>query len=197
MSRLSNKPLNVPKGVELAFHAQQILVKGAKHSISYDLPAHITVKEQKPNGDLPHQLKVSIEALSAEQTSSKSQLAKLQKLAKISVGTTYANLRNALIGVSEGFKIKLELVGVGYRAQLQANRLHLSLGFSHPVFYELPANVSAEIPSQTEIVLSSYDKQLLGKVASELRAFRPPEVYKGKGVKYAGEKIKLKETKKK
>ena len=111
-------------------------------------------------------------------------------------GTTRSLVNNMIIGVSEGFEKKLELVGVGYRAKASGKLLELTLGFSHPVKYQLPQEVEVETPSQTEIVLKSHDKQILGQAAAEIRAFRPPEPYKGKGVKYSDEQIKRKEAKK-
>ena len=111
-------------------------------------------------------------------------------------GTTRALVNNMVLGVSQGFEKKLELVGVGFRVQLQGTKVNLSLGFSHPVIYELPDGVSAEAPSQTEIILKSNDKQKLGQVCAEIRALRPPEPYKGKGVRYADEQVKRKEAKK-
>jgi large subunit ribosomal protein L6 len=112
-------------------------------------------------------------------------------------GTTRALLANMVTGVNEGFERKLELVGVGYRAQAQGNKLNLSLGFSHPVIYEMPEGVSVETPSQTEIVVRGSDKQKVGQAAAEIRRFRPPEPYKGKGVRYSDERVQLKEAKKK
>ena len=112
-------------------------------------------------------------------------------------GTTRSLVNNMVLGVGEGFVKKLQLIGVGYRAQAQGGKINLTLGFSHPVEYQLPDGVSVETPSQTEILLKSADKQLLGQVASEIRAFRPPEPYKGKGVRYADEQVRRKEAKKK
>ena len=112
-------------------------------------------------------------------------------------GTTRSLLANMVKGVNEGFERKLELVGVGYRAQAQGSKLNLTLGFSHPVVYEMPEGVSVETPSQTEIVLKGSDKQKVGQAAAEIRRFRPPEPYKGKGVRYADERVQLKEAKKK
>jgi large subunit ribosomal protein L6 len=112
-------------------------------------------------------------------------------------GTIRSLVNNMVIGVVQGFEKKLQLIGVGYRAQAQGNKLNLTLGFSHPVVYELPKGLTAETPSQTEIVLKAADKQLLGQVAAEIRAFRPPEPYKGKGVRYADEQVRRKEAKKK
>lgn len=112
-------------------------------------------------------------------------------------GTLHANLANAITGVNQGFEEKLILVGVGYRANVQGNKINLTLGFSHPVVYDIPAGITIETPIPTEIVIKGTDRQLVGQVAAEIRRYRPPEAYKGKGVRYAGERIKLKETKKK
>jgi large subunit ribosomal protein L6 len=112
-------------------------------------------------------------------------------------GTLHANLANAITGVNQGFEEKLVLVGVGYRANVQGNKINLTLGFSHPVVYDIPAGITIETPIPTEIVIKGTDRQLVGQVAAEIRRYRPPEAYKGKGVRYAGERIKLKETKKK
>jgi large subunit ribosomal protein L6 len=112
-------------------------------------------------------------------------------------GTTRALLANMVIGVTDGFERKLELVGVGYRAQAQGNKLNLTLGFSHPVVYNVPEGISVETPSQTEVMIKGIDKQKVGQVAAEIRHFRPPEPYKGKGVRYADERVVLKEAKKK
>ena len=119
------------------------------------------------------------------------------KAANALAGTTRAVVKNMIIGVVDGFEKKLELVGVGYRAQAKGKTLNLTLGFSHPIDYALPENVTAETPSQTEIIIKGFDKQKVGQVAAEIRAFRPPEPYKGKGVRYAGEVIARKEAKKK
>jgi large subunit ribosomal protein L6 len=119
------------------------------------------------------------------------------QFARAMSGTTRALVSNMVTGVSEGFEKKLELVGVGYRAQVQGKSINLTLGFSHPVVYELPEGVSAETPSQTEVLLKSSDKQKLGQAAAEIRAFRPPEPYKGKGVRITGEYVRRKEAKKK
>ena len=119
------------------------------------------------------------------------------KFSRAMSGTTRALVSNMVTGVSQGFEKKLDLVGVGYRAQVQGAKINLTLGFSHPVVYDLPEGVSAETPSQTEILLKSSDKQMLGQAAAEIRAFRPPEPYKGKGVRIAGEHVRRKEAKKK
>ena len=177
MSRVANNPVALPKGVEANFSGQTLTVKGSKGTL--ELQLHDLVEVVEEDGQLKF--------------SAKSEA----KQSKAMSGTTRALVNNMVQGVSEGFERKLELVGVGYRAQTKGSSLNLTLGFSHPVDYKLPEGVSAETPSQTEILLKSIDKQKLGQVASEIRAFRPPEPYKGKGVRYAGERIRRKEAKKK
>lgn len=175
MSRLANKPLALPKGVTIQLHADSVEVKGPKKTVKILLHPEIVVSTENNN--------IFVKSEKGTQ--------------KALLGTVWANLRNTLIGVSEGFKLHLVLVGVGYRVQVQGHKLNLTLGFSHPVAYDLPQGVTAESPSQTEIVLSSHDNQLLGQVAAEIRAYRMPECYKGKGIKFLGEVIHLKEVKKK
>jgi large subunit ribosomal protein L6 len=188
MSRLANKSLAIPKGVTITVKPEWAEIKGPKKTVRINLHPNITVADEKGF------LKVSV---NVDDLDKSKRSVKLQKSLNVLVGTVWSLLKSNLVGVSEGFKIKLELVGVGYRAQAQGNKINLTLGFSHPLAYELPNEVTAETPTQTEIVLSSHDKQLLGQVAAEIRSYRPPEVYKGKGVKIAGQVIKLKETKKK
>lgn len=177
MSRVAKNPIELPKGVEVKLEAGQISVKGGKGNLSMLLKSDVSVSQDgnvlnfAPAGD--------------------------SKVAHALSGTYRALVGNMVRGVSEGFEKKLQLVGVGYRAQAQGNKLNLSLGFSHPVEYQLPAGVTVETPSQTEIVLKAADKQLLGQVAAEIRAYRPPEPYKGKGVRYADENVRRKEAKKK
>jgi large subunit ribosomal protein L6 len=178
MSRIAKNPVALPSGVDLKVDGQKVDIKGAKGSFEYTV--HKTVQVSVDNGSV-----VFSPAEGANDS------------AWAMAGTMRSLVSNMVQGVSAGFERKLELVGVGYRAQLQGNKLNLSLGFSHPVVYELPEGVSAELPSQTEIVLKGVDKQLLGQVAANIRAYRPPEPYKGKGVKYAGEHIVRKEAKKK
>ena len=178
MSRIAKNPVALPSGVDLKVDGQKVDIKGAKGSFEYTV--HKTVQVSVDNG--------SVVFSPAEGVNDS---------AWAMAGTMRSLVSNMVQGVSAGFERKLELVGVGYRAQLQGNKLNLSLGFSHPVVYELPEGVSAELPSQTEIVLKGVDKQLLGQVAANIRAYRPPEPYKGKGVKYAGEHIVRKEAKKK
>lgn len=191
MSRLANMPITLPKGVSVTTENNQVTVKGKK-TLVFPLDPHIVLSEE---AGLLH-IKLNSESDVLKQHKKNRRTKVIKNLNTLS-GTARSLLNKAVIGVSEGFKLKLELVGVGYRAQVQGNKLNLTLGFSHPVVYELPKEVTAETPSQTEIMLSSHDCQLLGQVAAEIRTYRPPECYKGKGIKYAGEKIILKETKKK
>ena len=177
MSRVANNPIKIPDGVSVDIGADQIDIKGAKGNLSMSIKHNVTVVEN--NGHLN---------FSAADSS---------LFSKAMSGTTRALVNNMVLGVSQGFEKKLELVGVGFRVQLQGTKVNLSLGFSHPVIYELPDEVSAEAPSQTEIILKSNDKQKLGQVCAEIRALRPPEPYKGKGVRISGEYIRRKEAKKK
>ena len=178
MSRIAKNPVALPSGVDFKVDGQKVDIKGAKGSFAYTV--HKTVQVSVDGGNV-----VFSPAEGANDS------------AWAMAGTMRSLVSNMVQGVSAGFERKLELVGVGYRAQLQGSKLNLSLGFSHPVVYELPEGISAELPSQTEIVLKGVDKQLLGQVAANIRAYRPPEPYKGKGVKYAGEHIVRKEAKKK
>lgn len=178
MSRIAKKPLALPKGVEVSISGQNLQVKGGKGS--FDFAVHDAVEISQEDNVLKF-------AAKREGDSAGWALA----------GTTRALTSNMVIGVSEGFEKKLQLVGVGYRAQAQGSKLNLSLGFSHPVVHDMPAGISVETPSQTEIVIRGSDKQKVGQVAAEIRAYRPPEPYKGKGVKYVDEVILRKETKKK
>lgn len=177
MSRIANSPVTIPAGVEVKLDGGAISVKGGKSELS--MPVHATVEIVQDENVL---------TFAAKDSSKKS---------RAMSGTTRALVNNMVVGVSDGFEKKLQLVGVGYRAQAQGSKLNLTLGFSHPVVYELPKGVSAETPSQTDIVLKSADKQLLGQAAAEVRAYRPPEPYKGKGVRYADEHVRRKEAKKK
>jgi len=174
MARLT--PISIPKGVEVSINGQDVNVKGSKGTMAHTL--HPTVSIEKQDNDLVFTPSDAVGAIAQ-------------------TGTVRALLRNMLQGVSDGFEKKLELVGVGYRAAAQGKTLNLTLGFSHPVNYPVPEGITIETPSQTEIVVKGIDKQKVGQVASEIRAFRPPEPYKGKGVKYAGEHIVRKEAKKK
>jgi len=177
MSRVAKKPVELPKGVEININGQAITVKGGKGSLSRDIHNSVGVTQE---GNVMN---------FAPKDGSKAAMAL--------TGTTRALVNNMVIGVTEGFQKKLELVGVGYRAQAQGQKLNLTLGFSHPVDYAVPEGVSVETPSQTEVLVKGVDKQKVGQVAAEIRAYRPPEPYKGKGVKYADEIIVRKEAKKK
>ena len=177
MSRIANQPVPVPAKVEISEQGQQVTVKGPKGVMEHTIHGLV---EMNREGD---------ELLFKARDESKA--------ANALAGTTRSVINNLVIGVSEGFEKKLELVGVGYRAQAKGKVLNLTLGFSHPVDYELPEGITAETPSQTEIVLKGCDKQQLGQVAAEVRAYRPPEPYKGKGVRYADEVVVRKEAKKK
>ena len=176
MSRIGNAPVSIPKGVEIKIDGQQVDVKGAKGSLSHQVHALVTV--------------------SVDDTELKVAAANDSKQADALSGTTRALIQNMVTGVSDGFERKLEIVGVGYRAQMKGKALNLSLGFSHPVDFEIPEGITVETPSQTEIVVKGIDKQQVGQVAANIRAYRKPEPYKGKGVRYAGEHIVKKEAKK-
>ena len=174
MSRVAKKPVALPKGVELSIQADSISTKGPKGTLSIAKPAGVEVKVEDGHA-----------LLSANDPA-------LVPMA----GTLRAILANMVKGVTDGFERKLELVGVGYRAAMQGKDLNLSLGFSHPVLFTAPEGITITTPTQTEIVVSGPDKQRVGEVAAKIRAFRPPEPYKGKGVRYSGERITLKEAKK-
>jgi len=177
MSRVANSPIPLPKGVEVKSDGALITVKGSKGEQVVNLHAEVVM--ELVDGE--------IRVKSADEV----------KPNRAMAGTMRSLLNNAVVGVSEGFEKKLQLIGVGYRVKASGQKLDLTLGFSHPVIYELPKGVKGETPSQTDIVLTSSDKQLLGQVAAEIRAYRPPEPYKGKGVRYADERVRLKEAKKK
>ena len=174
MSRVAKKPISLPKGVECQVQADAITVKGPKGTLALaPLPGvdvAIEDGEVKLSAKNPDDVKMA--------------------------GTARALINNMVTGVSEGYARKLELVGVGYRAALQGKDLNLTLGFSHPVVFKAPEGITIEVPVQTEIWIKGADKQIVGEVAATIRKFRPPEPYKGKGVRYAGEKILLKEAKK-
>jgi len=178
MSRVGKKPVAIPSGVTVAVANDNLVtVKGAKGELVKKINNTVTIEvadkiiNVKPNDE--------------------------SKTANMQSGTARSVINNMVIGVSQGFEKKLQLVGVGYRAKAQGNSVNLTLGFSHPVDHALPQGVTAETPSQTEIVLKSANKELLGKVAADIRAYRQPEVYKGKGVRYADERVITKEAKKK
>jgi large subunit ribosomal protein L6 len=174
MSRVAKKPVALPKGVELNIQAESISTKGPKGTLSIAKPAGINL---------------SVENGEATFSTESAELIPL-------TGTLRAILANMVKGVSEGFERKLELVGVGYRASMQGKDLNLALGFSHPVLLQAPEGITIATPTQTEVVVTGADKQQVGEFAAKIRGVRPPEPYKGKGVKYAGEVIIRKEAKK-
>jgi large subunit ribosomal protein L6 len=177
MSRVGKMPIAVPKGVDVSINAEQISVKGSLGTLVR--PVHPQVLVKNDAGTLtfaPANESVAADAMS---------------------GTMRALVANMVEGVSKGFEKKLTLVGVGFRAQAAGSKLNLQIGFSHPVAKDMPAGIKVECPTQTEIVIKGSDRQVVGQIAAEVRAIRPPEPYKGKGIRYAGEKITLKETKKK
>lgn len=177
MSRVANSPVALPAGVDITLDGQSVQVKGTKGQLGLDVHPSVTIER---DGDV---LRVA----------GREGIPNAVALA----GTMRALVNNMVTGVSEGFERRLVLVGIGYRAQMQGNSLNLALGFSHPVSFEPPAGVSIETPSQTQIVIRGIDKQQVGQAAANIRAFRPPEPYKGKGVKYSDEVIVRKEAKKK
>ena len=177
MSRIAKAPIELPSGVDVNIVGQHVTVKGKNGSLSISLNEAVAVSQ----GD---------SALTFEPREGASD-------GWAQAGTARAIINNMVTGVADGFEKKLTLIGVGYRAQVQGSSVNLTLGFSHPVVFKLPHGVTAETPSQTEIVLKSADKQLLGQVAAEIRAFRPPEPYKGKGIKERNQFVLRKEGKKK
>ncbi|MGA0955410.1 MAG: 50S ribosomal protein L6 [Burkholderiaceae bacterium] len=177
MSRIAKYPVPLPKGVEATIATEQITVKGPLGTLTQTLNGDVLIENQ--NNELS--FKVANESREAKAMS----------------GTLRALVSNMVQGVSQGFENKLSLIGVGYKAAAQGKSLNLSLGFSHPVDYALPEGIKAETPTPTEIVIKGIDKQRVGQVAAEVRAFRPPEPYKGKGVRYVDEVVIIKETKKK
>ena len=174
MSRVAKNPISIPAGVEFNISGSALKVKGPKGNLEMNLHPSVSLEENdgqylvKPDSD--------------------------KSLAM--AGTFRALVNNMVVGVSDGFQKSLKLVGVGYRAQLQGNKLNLALGFSHPIEYNAPEGIKIETPSQTEIIVSGCDKQKVGQVAAEIRSYRPPEPYKGKGVRYTNERVVRKEAKK-
>jgi large subunit ribosomal protein L6 len=175
MSRVANKPVELPQGVTATVAAGSVTLKGTKGSLTLALASGLSVAHEKQT------LTVAINP--ANDT------------LRPTAGATRAHLANMAVGVSKGYERRLELVGVGYRAAIQGKSLNLTLGFSHPVVFVVPDGIAT--PTPTEIVVRGMDRQKVGQVAAEIRGYRPPEPYKGKGVRYAGEKIELKEAKKK
>jgi len=177
MSRVAKKPLSLPPGVELTLVDDAITVKGPKGSLSMQLHPEVTLTAEEGIWQVAN---------------------RRERPANVAIaGTVRALLGNMVMGVSEGFERKLDLVGVGYRAQAQGSTLNLTLGFSHPIAYAVPEGITIETPTQTEVRIKGIDKQKVGQVAAEIRAYRPPEPYKGKGVRYSTERVILKEAKKK
>jgi large subunit ribosomal protein L6 len=175
MSRIAKKPVTLPAGVQVGIEGEHVRVKGPNGEIGFDISPQVQITQ---NGNV---LQVNY----------------LTNNAVRYAGTARALLANMVKGVSTGFQRKLDLVGVGYRAQAQGNKLNLTLGFSHPVVFDVPEGITVETPSATEILVKGTNRQLVGQVAANIRAYRPPEPYKGKGVKYSDEVIVRKEAKKK
>jgi large subunit ribosomal protein L6 len=176
MSRIASNPVTIPSGIDVNIAGNLITIKGGKGELSHDI--HPLVKVEQEDGVL------------------KTTVNNNSKFANALSGTTRALIQNIVTGVSEGFERKLEIVGVGYRASVSGKVLNLNLGFSHPVAFAIPEGISIETPSQTEVVIKGIDKQQVGQVAANIRAHRPPEPYKGKGVRYSDERIVRKEAKK-
>ena len=177
MSRIANNPVTIPGGVEVNLTASDITVKGSKGSLSLATNELVEVSQ--------------------EENVLKFAATNKEKKSNALAGTYRALVSNMVQGVSEGFVKELQLIGVGYRAQAQGRKLNLTLGFSHPVEYEIPEGIEIETPTQTQVLVRGVDKQLVGQVSAEIRGFRPPEPYKGKGVRYVDEYVKRKEAKKK
>ena len=177
MSRIAKYPVAIPEKVEVTVGQADVTVKGPLGTLKQALSSAVVVKRE---GD-------TVTFAAADETKQSNALS----------GTMRNIVANMVLGVKQGFEKRLQLVGVGYRAQAQGNKVNLSLGFSHPIVHALPEGVKAETPTQTEIVIKGVDRQKVGQVAAEIRAYKPPEPYKGKGVRYAGEVVSLKETKKK
>jgi large subunit ribosomal protein L6 len=177
MSRIANAPVEIPAGVEVSLNGAEVSIKGTKGTLSRNIHSDVEVTQ--------------------EGTALKSSARNNAKQSVAQAGTTRALLNNMVLGVTQGFEKKLTLVGVGYRAKSQGSKLDLTLGFSHPVQYIVPEGIKIETPSQTEIVISGPDKQQVGQVAADIRAYRSPEPYKGKGVRYSDEHVARKDAKKK
>ena len=175
MSRVAKRIIDLPQGVTATIAAEGVTVKGAKGTLSLALRTGVSVEQKE-------------KTLQVKYASDDS---------RIQAGATRAHIANMILGVTKGYEKKLELVGVGFRAGVTGKSLNLTLGFSHPVNYAIPEGITIETPTQTEIIIKGIDRQRVGQVAAEIRDVRPPEPYKGKGVRYSGEKIELKEGKKK
>ena len=175
MSRVARKPIPVPSGVDIQVAEGHLTVKGSKGALELDIPEGISLKVEDGSANI-----------------------EVAEGASMAMGGTIRSLvNNMVVGVSAGFERKLELVGVGYRAQAQGKTLNLTLGFSHPVNFPVPEGITIETPSQTEILVKGIDTQVVGQVSADIRAYRPPEPYKGKGVRYSDERVLRKEAKKK
>ncbi len=179
LSRIARQPITMPQGVEVKASGQEVTVKGKHGSLIFNLPSCIGIAQND------NELSITV-----TENDGRSNVVAL-------AGTARAILNNMVIGVSQGFEKKLQLVGVGYRAQLKGKVLGLTLGLSHPVEHKIPEGITIECPSQTEVIIKGIDKQKVGQVAAEIRSYRPPEPYKGKGIRYADERIVRKEAKKK
>jgi large subunit ribosomal protein L6 len=177
MSRIANNPVSIPKGVEITLKGQEVTVKGSKGNLTMTLHDLVGISQ------VENRLQLNAVEVS--------------KASVALAGTSRSLVNNMVLGVSSGFQKELQLQGVGYRAQAQGKKLNLSLGFSHPVVYEVPEGIDIETPTQTQVIVKGIDKQLVGQVSADIRAFRPPEPYKGKGVRYVDEYVKRKEAKKK
>ena len=177
MSRIANNPVSIPKGVEITLNGQEITAKGSKGNLTMTLHELVGISQVEDRLQL--------------------KAAEVSKTSVALAGTSRSLVNNMVTGVSSGFQKELQLQGVGYRAQAQGKKLNLSLGFSHPVVYEVPEGIDIETPTQTQVIVKGIDKQLVGQVSADIRAFRPPEPYKGKGVRYVDEYVKRKEAKKK
>ncbi len=177
MSRVGKLPIAVPQGVDVKISAEAITVKGGNGSLSLPANSLVTVTQDG----------ATLKVAPVNDTAAANAMS----------GTFRALLANTINGVSKGFEKKLTLVGVGFKAQAAGQKLNLSIGFSHPVVKDMPAGIKVETPSQTEILIKGADRQVVGQIAAEVRAFRPPEPYKGKGIRYADERVVIKETKKK
>ena len=177
MSRIANNPVSIPKGVEITLSGQEVTVKGSKGNLAMTLHDLVGISQEED--------RLQLKAV------------EVSKKSVALAGTFRSLVNNMVVGVSSGFQKELQLQGVGYRAQAQGKKLNLSLGFSHPVVYEVPEGIDIETPTQTQVIVKGIDKQLVGQVSADIRAFRPPEPYKGKGVRYLDEYVKRKEAKKK
>ena len=177
MSRIANNPVSIPKGVEITLSGQEVTVKGSKGNLAMTLHDLVGISQEED--------RLQLKAV------------EVSKKSVALAGTFRSLVNNMVVGVSSGFQKELQLQGVGYRAQAQGKKLNLSLGFSHPVVYEVPEGIDIETPTQTQVIVKGIDKQLVGQVSADIRAYRPPEPYKGKGVRYLDEYVKRKEAKKK